>query len=342
MDLFALTRTLIDIPSLTGEETKVGVFLASFLRQLGYEVELQNVDGDRSNVIATMDSSPDLVFSTHMDTVPPFIPASESEKYIHGRGACDAKGIIAAQIFAAERLRASGVDSIGLLFTVDEEMESAGAARANDHPLARGCRYLVNGEPTDNVLAVGTKGSLRLRISSQGRAGHSAYPEIGESAIEKLLDVLEGFRKFDWPGDEFFGETTCNIGVIRGGTRPNVIPAEAEALLQIRLATRSENVITILERAAAGRANIEYLSVHETVRLLAVEGFEQRVMRFTTDIPYLTNWGQPLLLGPGSILDAHTEHERISKAELERSVDLYVSLAESLMRRESKEVTSGA
>jgi acetylornithine deacetylase len=338
MNLFELTRALIDIPSLTRDEGEVGHFLANFLRELGYNVELQEVEKDRSNVIATTGAEPQVILSTHMDTVPPYIPSSEDDEFIYGRGACDAKGIIAAQIFAAEAIRALGLNNIGLLFTVDEEMGSLGAAIANDHPLASQNQYLINGEPTDNILAIGTKGSLRARLATKGVAAHSAYPERGESAIEKLLDVLDSVRRCEWPTDQFFGETTCNIGVIQGGTRPNVIAAEAEALLQIRLATGPDEVKQTLEAAVAGRAEVDYLSVHDPVRLLAVDGFEQCVVRFTTDIPYLTRWGQPLLIGPGSIFYAHTDGERIAKVELKRAVDLYISLVQSLVADESKEI----
>ena len=330
MNPFALTRQLIDIPSLTGEEAAVGDFLATHLATLGYNVERQEVEADRFNVIATTGETPRLVFSTHMDTVPPFIASSEDAEYIYGRGSCDAKGIIAAQIFAAEQLRSSGMNTVGLLFTVDEELSSAGAQAANKHPLARECRFLINGEPTDNRLASGTKGSLRLFIATEGRAAHSAYPEAGESAIEKLLDILQDIRACDWPSSDFFGDTTCNIGVLNGGRRPNVIPDHARAELQIRLATDIERVKKVVEQAVAGRAQVEYASAHDPVRLFSVTGFDDCVVRFTTDVPYLTNWGKPLLIGPGSILDAHTEHERIAKPELERAIGLYVTLANKL------------
>src|SRR5829696_5798306 len=233
MTLVALTRELIDIPSLTGEEGAVGSFLAEYLEALGYRVERQQVAPERFNVLATTGEPPRIVLSTHMDTVPPFIPSREDDEYIYGRGSCDAKGIAAAQIFAAERLRASGMNTIGLLFTVDEELGSVGAQAANNHPLARECQFLLNGEPTDNLLAIGTKGSVRLTISTAGRAAHSAYPEAGESAMEKLLDILQNIRGVEWPEDTFFGTTTCNIGVVSGGTRPNVIPDHARAQLQI-------------------------------------------------------------------------------------------------------------
>jgi acetylornithine deacetylase len=330
MTPFTLTRQLIDIPSLTGDEKSVGEFLATHLATLGYNVERQSITSDRFNVIATTGEPPHIVFSTHMDTVPPFIASSEDGEYIYGRGSCDAKGIIAAQIFAAEQLRQSGMNNVGLLFTVDEELSSHGAQAANKHPLARECRYLINGEPTDNRLATGTKGSLRLILTTAGRAAHSAYPEAGESAIAKLLDILQDIRAIDWPGDSFFGDTTCNIGVLNGGTRPNVIPDHARAELQIRLATDIEQIKPLVEAAVAGRAHVEYASAHDPVRLFSIPGFDDCVVRFTTDVPYLSNWGKPLLLGPGSIFDAHTEHERISKSELERAIDLYVALANKL------------
>lgn len=330
MDLFKLTRELIDIPSITGDEAGVGHFLSDYLTQLGYRVANQEVAPDRFNVIATSDSFPYVFFSTHMDTVPPFIESREDEEFIYGRGSCDAKGIIAAQIFAAERLRREGMSAVGLLFTVDEELSSAGAQAANNLREARECRYLINGEPTDNRLATGTKGSVRVFITTEGRAAHSAYPEAGDSAIEKLLDILQDVRAVEWPGDSFFGATTCNIGVLTGGTRPNVIPDKARAELQIRLGIDIEQVKKLLEKAVAGRGRLEYASAHNPVRLFSVPDFDECVVRFTTDVPYLSNWGQPLLLGPGSILDAHTDHERISKRELENAVALYERLVHLL------------
>jgi acetylornithine deacetylase len=331
IDVFKLTRELIDIPSVTGDEFHVGTSLAELLGRLGYQIEVQEVESHRANVIATLGDQPAVVLSTHMDTVPPYIPASEDDDFIYGRGACDAKGIIAAQIAAAERLRADGVTEIGLLFTVDEEVTSAGAKALNAHPLASVCRYLINGEPTDNRLAIGTKGSLQVTIKTGGRAAHSAYPEQGDSAIEKLLDVLADVRKIEWLSDESFGETTCNIGVISGGTRANVIADEAQTVLQIRLATNAEAAKDLLERAVGGRALLEYKSVHDPVRLHALDGFESTIVRFTTDIPYLTNWGTPLLIGPGSILDAHTEHERVAKSELVKAVTIYGDLVRRLL-----------
>jgi acetylornithine deacetylase len=330
MNIFELTRQLIDIPSVTGEELAVGQFLSSYLEQLGFTVERQEVAPDRFNVIATTEAPPRIVFSTHMDTVPPFIESSEDEEFIYGRGSCDAKGIIAAQIFAAKRLRDEGVNDVGLLFTVDEELGSLGAQAANNHPLARECRFLINGEPTDSRLATGTKGSVRVIITTEGRAAHSAYPEAGESAIEKLLDILQDIRACKWPEDSFFGTTTCNIGVLNGGMRPNVIADKARAELQIRLGIDIEHIKRMLDDAVGARGRLEYSSAHNPVRLNRVSGFDECVVRFTTDVPYLSHWGKPLLLGPGSILDAHTDHERISKRELDQAVDLYLKLSKHL------------
>ncbi|HEV2913392.1 MAG TPA: M20/M25/M40 family metallo-hydrolase [Pyrinomonadaceae bacterium] len=338
MNLIELTRALIDIPSNSGEEGAVGDFLFSYLDGLGYRVERQEVAAGRFNILAAPgDTRPRVTLSTHMDTVPPHISSSEDEQYVYGRGACDAKGIIAAQIAATERLRAEGESAPGLLFTVDEEMGSLGARAANEHPHGRASRFLVNGEPTDNKLAIGSKGSLRLVIKTEGRAAHSAYPEHGESAIEKLLDVLALLRACRWPTDDFFGETTCNVGRIGGGTRPNVIPAEAQAELQIRLVTDAAPVRQIIEEAVAGRARIEYLSVADPVRMLAVDGFEQCIVRFTTDIPHLKNWGAPLLVGPGSILLAHTARERVAKRELSEAVEIYAGLVRSLIARAAED-----
>ena len=330
MNVFELTRRLIDIPSVTGDELAVGQFLSSYLEQQGFIVERQEVAPDRFNVIATTNAPPRVLFSTHMDTVPPFIAASEDDEFIYGRGSCDAKGIIAAQIFAAEQLRRDSVNDIGLLFTVDEELSSHGAQAANKHPLARECQFLINGEPTDSRLATGTKGSVRVFITTEGRAAHSAYPEAGESAIEKLLDILQDIRNCHWPEDSFFGTTTCNIGVLSGGTRPNVIADHARAELQIRLGIDIEHVKRVLEDAVGTRGQLEYASAHNPVRLFSVSGFDECVVRFTTDVPYLSQWGKPLLIGPGSILDAHTDHEKISKRELEESIQLYVRLAKKL------------
>jgi acetylornithine deacetylase len=334
MNLFELTKELMSIPSVSGDEEAVGFFLRDHLQSLGWKVELQAVSENQNNVIAYLNERPRVWLSTHMDTVPPFIPPTEDEEKIYGRGACDAKGIIAAQITAAEQLRKQGIEDIGLLYTVEEERTSAGAKAANGHSLAAKCEYLINGEPTDNDLAIGSKGTFRLNIRTSGKAAHSAYPEEGESAIEKLLDVLDDIRHTKFPNDEFFGETTVNIGTIEGGTALNVIPPKAEAGLAIRLTTKRQPIEEALTKVIRGRGEIEVLSCSEPVRMMPVEGFKQKVVRFTTDIPYLTSWGRPLLLGPGSILVAHTKDEYVLKTDLEKSVELYIKLARRLLRQE--------
>jgi len=333
MNLFELTKNLMNIPSVSGDEQAVGFFLRDHLESLGWTVELQAVSDTQNNVIAYLNSTPRVFFSTHIDTVPPFIAPSEDEKKIYGRGACDAKGIIAAQITAAEILRKDGISDIGLLYTVEEETSSSGARAANLHPLAAKCEFLINGEPTDNDLAIGSKGTFRLKILTEGKAAHSAYPEMGESTIEKLLDILQDVLKTEFPNDDFFGETTVNIGTIEGGLALNVIPPRAEAGIAVRLTTPRAEIEKMLEEIIENRGKIEVLSCSEPVKMLEIEGFNQKVVRFTTDIPYLTNWGQPLLLGPGSILVAHTKDEFVLKKDLETAVELYVDLVKKLLNR---------
>ncbi len=336
-ETFETTRDLIDIPSVSGDERAVADFLRWRLEQLGFNVEAQTVEGERVNLIATTNAAPLIVFSTHIDTVPPHLASSEDDEYIYGRGACDTKGIIAAMLAAAMNLRDAGEERIGMLFVVGEETTSIGAQVANRHPLARECRFLINGEPTENKLGIGSKGSLRVRLKATGLAAHSAYPEQGASAIEKMLDVLNDVREAVWIEDEFYGETTVNIGTITGGVRPNVIPPTCEADLQIRLVCDSSRLKPAFENIVAGRVEIEYLGVTEPVRLHAVAGFTHEVMRFTTDVPHLSNWGTPLLLGAGSILDAHTAHEKISKVQLIESIELYTRLAHDLLAQVTEE-----
>ncbi len=325
------------IPSVSGEEEAVGHFLRDHLTELGWTVELQPVSENQNNVIATLNDTPRVWMSTHMDTVPPFIAPTEDDEKIYGRGACDAKGIIAAQITAAEQLRKEGITDIGLLYTVEEERASTGAKAVNGHPLAAKCEYMINGEPTDNDLAIGSKGSFRLMIKTSGKAAHSAYPEEGDSAIETLLDILDDIRHTHFPHDDFFGETTVNIGTIDGGLALNVIPPRAEAGLLIRLTTKREPIEQALQSVVRGRGDIEVLSCSEPVKLHPVEGFTQKVVRFTTDIPHMPNWGKPLLLGPGSILVAHTKDEYVLKEDLETAVGLYGSLVRKLTATEVTE-----
>lgn len=336
MNVFNLTTSLMQIPSISGDEEAVGVWLRDHLRSLGWNVELQPVSDIQNNVIAYLNDTPRVWLSTHMDTVPPFIAPTEDDEKIYGRGACDAKGIIAAQITAAERLRADGIGDIGLLYTVDEERASTGAKSANLHPLASKCEYLINGEPTDNELAVGSKGTFRVKIKTTGKAAHSAYPEEGDSAVEKLLDILEDLRHTKFPDDEFFGETTVNIGLIGGGVAFNVIPPHAEASLAIRLTTPRQPIEDALRSIVRDRGEVEVMSWSEPQRMLEVQGFNKKVVRFTTDIPHLPNWGSPLLIGPGSILVAHTRDEFVLKQDLLDAVELYIRLVRELFATGSK------
>jgi len=331
VNLFELTKSLMSIPSISGDEEAVGFWLRDHLESLGWTVELQKVSDNQNNVIAWLNDTPRVWLSTHMDTVPPFIAPTEDDEKIYGRGSCDAKGIIAAQIIAAEKLRSEGVEDIGLLYTVEEERASTGAKVANDHRMAAKCQYLINGEPTDNDLAIGSKGAFRAKIKTKGKAAHSAYPEQGDSAIEKLLDILEDVRHTKFPSDEFFGETTCNIATLDGGVALNVIPPNAETGLLIRLTTPMEPIRDALTSLIRDRGELEILSYSLPVKMLGVDGFKQKVVRFTTDIPHLPNWGQPLLLGPGSILVAHTKEEFVLKKDLEDAVRLYVELAKKLL-----------
>ncbi|HXY19175.1 MAG TPA: M20/M25/M40 family metallo-hydrolase [Gemmatimonadales bacterium] len=334
VDVCGLARSLVDIPSVSGDEGEIAAFMASYLERLGYRVELQEAAPGRSNVIARGGAAPRVVFASHLDTVPPFVPSSEDADFLYGRGACDAKGIVAAQIAAAERLRSEGHKGIGLLYVVDEEAGSLGAKVANGHPAAASVRYVVVGEPTDNRLARGCMGSLRLSLATAGIAAHSAYPERGSSAILSLLDVLADVRAVEWPTDPFFGVTTCNIGTIAGGTRANVVPAEARAELHFRVAVPSEQVRRTLEQVVRGRASIEVHTVTEPVRLTELPDFETCVVRYTTDAPHLSRWGSALVFGPGSILEAHTDRERLPKPELYEAVDALVRLGRTLLGKD--------
>ena len=329
MDVAAFTRQLVDIESISGNEGQVGDFLHRELCRLGYQAKKMVVESTRHNVlaIAPEQSRTAVVFSTHMDTVPPFIPSSEDATRIYGRGSCDAKGIIAAQIAAAERLRQDGIH-VGLLFLVGEEKDSLGAKVANKQ--SPGCRFLVNGEPTDNRIAIASKGTLRVELNAQGKMAHSAYPELGESAIDKLIEALSRLRAMKLAEDKGFGPSTLNIGLIEGGRAPNVIADRARAHLLYRLVGPSQQLREEIVRSVSDLAKVDFTLEIPFVRLRTLDGLPTMVAAFTTDIPALNNWGEPLLIGPGSIHVAHTEHEFVEKKELNDAVDLYCSLAKRL------------
>ena len=330
VDVIALTRKLVDVDSTTRQEAAVGELLLRELSALGYNVEKMPVEAGRFNVYAVPrgQARPAMVFSTHMDTVPPFFPSSEDAEKIYGRGACDAKGILAAQIAAAEKLRKENV-AVGLLFLVGEERDSAGAKVANQ--LAPGSKFLINGEPTENKLAVASKGSLRVEITASGKMAHSAYPELGESAIEKLLAALERLRTVKLPNDPELGPTTVNIGILEGGRAPNVIADHARAHLLYRLSGPAEKLKQEIVAAVGRLARVDFVLDIPCVRLRSLDGLPTMVASFTTDIPALSNWGEPLLVGPGSIHVAHTEGEYVEKKQLLEAVDLYCSIAKRLL-----------
>jgi len=337
LDPIGLTRELCAIESTTYREGPVGDFLAEFLAGRGWKVEKtavaqpaeSGIGEPRWNVYGgPAEGKPDLVFSTHMDTVPPHIPFTEDAEWMYGRGVSDAKGIIAAQVAAAEALRAAGF-CVGLLFVVGEERDSAGAKAANLAP--KGSRFLIDGEPTDNRLAIASKGALRVCLRAHGKMAHSAYPELGESAVHKLVQVLAKLLALDLPVTEDVGPSTLNVGQVHGGHAPNVIADKAEAQVLVRLVGDSAPIRAAILEAAKGLAEVDFTLEIPFVRLRAVEGLPTMVAKFTTDVPQLSNWGEPLLLGPGNIHVAHTPQEKLAKKEQLAAVQLYIEVAKRLL-----------
>ncbi|HET9100256.1 MAG TPA: M20/M25/M40 family metallo-hydrolase [Acidobacteriaceae bacterium] len=334
IDPIALTRQLVDIESISENEATVGHFLCNFLAEHDFCPEKMPVphsaNRERFNVYAGISSdAPDIVLSTHMDTVPPFIASSEDGEFIYGRGSCDAKGIIAAQIAAAQKLRALGV-RVGLLFVAGEERGSFGAREANKQP--KGSRFLINGEPTDNRLALASKGVINAIVRARGTMAHSAYPELGDSAIHKLIAALQRILQIQLPVNPEVGPSTLNIGLLQGGHAPNVIADEASATILVRLVGPSGKVRAALQDAVGSDAEVEVTLEIPFQKLKRIEGLPTMVAAFTTDIPALTNWGEPLLLGPGSIHVAHTPHERLAKRDLFDAIELYTEVAQRLVR----------
>jgi acetylornithine deacetylase len=335
--LFARTRELVDLDSATGRERQVGELLFARLAEIepakGDVVKIP-VDADRFNLFARW-GDPKVVLSTHMDCVPPFFPSAETDDEIRGRGACDAKGILAAMIGAIVKLLAEGRSGFGLLVVVAEETDSVGADTANRWVQATDLRphYLINGEPTENQLALGSKGTLFYRLEAEGRAAHSAYPELGASAIDCLLSAIDRMRQVPMPSDPILGDTTINVGKIEGGRAANVIADRASAEILVRTVGPTEELRQDLEAAfkEGGGVRITRKSETPAVRLGSFPGFPTTVVKFTTDVPRLTAWGEPFLLGPGTIHVAHTADERIAKADLLAAVDLYRRLVLSLL-----------
>jgi acetylornithine deacetylase len=334
IDPVALTRQLVDIESISENEAAVGHFLCDYLAASDFQTEKTPVPHsagrERFNVYAGVSADPpDIVFSTHMDTVPPFFPSREDADHIYGRGSCDAKGIIAAQIAAAHKLRALGV-RVGLLFVAGEERGSLGAREANKRP--RGSRFLINGEPTDNRLALASKGVVNAVVRARGTMAHSAYPELGDSAIHKLVAALHRILQIQLPVNPEVGPSTLNIGLVQGGHAPNVIADEASATILVRLVGPSGKIRASLQDAAGSDAEVEVTLEIPFQKLKRIDGLPTMVAAFTTDVPALTNWGEPLLLGPGSIHVAHTPQERLAKQELFDAIELYTEVAQRLVR----------
>jgi acetylornithine deacetylase len=339
MDVFALTRALVDIESITNNEERVGLHIRDWLRALakryGGHVETMEVEPRRFNLFAQFGDRVDVTLSTHLDTVPPFVASREDETRIWGRGSCDAKGIIAAMLHSVEALLEAGERNFGILLLVGEERNSAGAYCAAKNP--RGSRYVINGEPTGNKLALGSKGALRYEIVATGKMAHSAYPELGDSAIHKLIDVLARMRAIALPVDPLLGASTLNIGTIHGGRAPNVIADEARAEILIRLVGDSTSTKEALAAAVEGLAELREVIEIPALRLNPFDGLPTSVVAFTTDIPALGGqWGEPFLIGPGSIHVAHTNEECVAKAELTEAVQIYIRMVKELCKRVSK------
>ncbi len=332
VDHVTLARQLVDIESTTGQEGAVATWLAGFLRERGYSVleqPLEPISGQpRHNVIAAI-GEPEVVFSTHFDCVPPFFPSRIEGGVLYGRGACDAKGILATQLAAAERLRAQGESRIGLVFVGGEERGSDGAKAANR--IASKSRFLINGEPTELRLGSATRGAFRVRLKATGKAAHSGYPELGESAIDKLIDSLVSLRGAAWPSDSLLGTTHFTVGLISGGVAPNVIAPNAEAEVFFRTVGDHASLRETLHRTLAGRVDVEEILELPSVRMHTLPGFETAVFSYFSDVPFLSNWGTPLLIGPGTIHVAHTDREQIAIADLDRAVDTYATLAARLL-----------
>jgi acetylornithine deacetylase len=322
-NVVAVTRQLVDIDSTTGREGDCVAWMAAVLGDAGYRVVEQPVDGSRRNIYASLGTA-EVVFSTHLDCVPPFFPSRIDGDVLFGRGSCDAKGAAAAQVASVETLRRQNVTNLGLLFVVGEERGSDGAKLAQT--LASSSKFLINGEPTSNRLGVGTRGALRYSLRAKGRAAHSSYPELGESAIEKLLDALIMLRKIDLPVHPVLGRTHYTVGLIHGGVAPNVIPAEAEAEVMFRTVGDLPALRASLTQLTTLVALDEILDVPPVI-MPTVPGFATATFPYTTDIPFLSNWGTPLLYGPGSVHVAHTDEEHVRIADLDRAVEDYTKLA---------------
>jgi acetylornithine deacetylase len=326
--MFELAQQLMSIPSLTGGEVEIGLFLTEILYDRRYRVEKQFLIPNRFNVLAFA-GRPRVILCTHMDTVPPMLPVHEDGDFLYGRGACDTKGIIAAMLEAGDRLRSQGIDSFGYLFVVGEEGDGSGAKLANT--LNWESEFVVVGEPTGNKMAVAQKGTLMVDLAVTGRSAHSGYPEEGVSAITGMWKILEECSVADWGSDPALGKGTFNVGVFNGGQACNIVPGYAMASVMIRTIEPRDVAEERLRKIVGDRAEITIVGGANPHRMHVVEGFETMVASFGSDVPYLGKLGKPLLIGPGSILDAHTAHEKMSKAEMLKGADIYERLVKKLL-----------
>jgi acetylornithine deacetylase len=332
IDPIALARRLIDVPSTTENELAVAELLERELSQLGFATRRHEVSATRFNLLALAGGRPRVVLNSHIDTVPPWFGSDEDEEFVYGRGACDTKGIIAAMIAAGERLRARGVDEFAFLFVVGEETDSIGAKSANVAFADLAAEYVVVGEPTQSTFAHASKGALTCVVRFEGIAGHSAYPELGDSAIHRMVSAIAEINATDWGSDEVLGKTTVNVGVVRGGEKPNIIAALAECELIFRLVTTPEEVQSRLEALVAKHGGAIIASRgNPPQHMIVPEGWDSVVVSFNTDVPWLSSLGKPLLYGPGSILDAHGVHERIAKRELLDAIGTYEEIVVALL-----------
>jgi acetylornithine deacetylase len=332
IDPLKLARQLIDVPSPTEQERAVGEFLEQELTRLGFQCRRHAVTDARFNLYAAAGGRPRVVINSHIDTVPPWFASREDDQFIYGRGACDTKGIIAAMLAAGERLRTSGVNDFAFLFVVGEETDSIGARTANKEFTGLGSEYVVVGEPTESMFARASKGAFTCTVRFEGIAGHSAYPERGDSAIAKLVAAVTEINGTDWGRDDALGKATVNVGVIRGGQKPNIIAAEAEAEMIFRLVTTPEDVRARLEKLVGRHGGTIVKAAGNAPQLMTVpEGAKSHVVAFNTDVPHLRSLGKPLLFGPGSILDAHGKDEKIAKKDLLAAVTTYEQMVISLL-----------
>lgn len=331
-DPIAFARQLIDVPSPTESEMPAGELLERELTRLGFATRRQDISPTRFNLLALAGGTPRVLFNSHIDTVPPWFASREDDEFLYGRGACDTKGIIAAMIAAGQRLRMRGIDEFGFLFVVGEETDSIGAKAANVAFADLGSQYVVVGEPTESKFARASKGALTCHVRFKGVAAHSAYPHLGESAINRMVAAIAEINATDWGTHEVLGKTTVNVGVVRGGQRPNIIPADAECEMIFRLVTTPDDVERRLETLVANHDGRIILSRGNPPQFMVVpEGAESHVVAFNTDVPWLPSLGMPLLFGPGSILDAHGANEKISKRDLLAAVVTYEEMVVALL-----------